>query len=234
MPRGSASRDDLSSGEFSKSRRRDPGARTRSDNRAQGVHNAASRGPAASDSDDGGTDSGSVLSLIVMLIIVAIAVLQLAQVGVLYVQNRTELDAAKAQEAQLAAQKAELEDQIQRWDDKTYVEAQARSRLGFVYSGEKPVYLINTGRDSDSEGSSSGTSQNASSTMPWYKELMYSLQKSDDESDGGSTDATIGKVLGTQASGDASGAASGSSSATASGDGTAEPGADPVNSGASD
>lgn len=167
----------------------------------------------------GDANSGSVLSFIVVLIIIAIAFLQFAQVLTLYVQNRKELDAAKSQEAQLAAQKADLEDEIQRWGDKTYVEAQARSRLGFVYSGEKPVYLINTGRDSDSDTSTASGSQKTGSTMPWYKELMYSLQKSDDTS-GNATDATIGKVLGTQSS-DASSSPSASQDASASASGDA-------------
>lgn len=167
----------------------------------------------------GDANSGSVLSFIVVLIIIAIAFLQFAQVLTLYVQNRKELDAAKSQEAQLAAQKADLEDEIQRWGDKTYVEAQARSRLGFVYSGEKPVYLINTGRDSDSDTSTASGSQKTGSTMPWYKELMYSLQKSDDTS-GNATDATIGKVLGTQSS-DASSSLSASQDASASADASA-------------
>lgn len=175
---------------------------------------SSAHGNGGGNESTGDANSGSVLSFIVVLIIIAIAFLQFAQVLTLYVQNRKELDAAKSQEAQLAAQKADLEDEIQRWGDKTYVEAQARSRLGFVYSGEKPVYLINTGRDTDSDTSTANGSQKTGSTMPWYKELMYSLQKSDDTS-GNATDATIGKVLGTQSS-DASSSPSASQDASAS------------------
>lgn len=165
-----------------------------------------------------------MLSLIITLIIFAIAGLQLAQVGVTYVQNRTQLDAAKQQEAELSAQKAELEDQISRWNDQAYVEAQARSRLGFVYSGEKPVYLINTGRDADASKSATNSTGTSNSTMPWYKELLYSLQKSD-ESTTGSTDATVGGALGTKAqSGSSSGSSASSSTDSASTDATASTG----------
>lgn len=226
--RAESSRSDTRHSNHSNSAERNTGGRSNSvwgSTRRSGANGSAgstknrdssARGNGGGNESTGDANSGSVLSFIVVLIIIAIAFLQFAQVLALYVQNRKELDAAKSQEAQLAAQKADLEDEIQRWGDKTYVEAQARSRLGFVYSGEKPVYLINTGRDSDSDTSTANGSQKTGSTMPWYKELMYSLQKSDDTS-GNATDATIGKVLGTQSS-NASSSPSASAGASASSD----------------
>lgn len=149
-------------------------------------------------------------SLIIMLIIIALAAFQLAQVAVTYVQNKAELDAARQKEAELTARKADLESDIERWNDNAYVEAQARSRLGFVYPGEKPVYLVNTGRDSTSSSGASGSSSKTE-TMPWYRELMYSLEKSD-STDSVVTDATVGGALD---SGSSSGSSSGGSSSTA-------------------
>ncbi len=221
--RGSGGRNNSVWGSTRRSGARDSAGSTST--RDSSAHGNGGRTGGANGTDNG-ANGGSVLSLIIMLIILGIALIQFLQVSIVFVQNRKELDAAKAQEAQLAAQKADLEDEIQRWGDKTYVEAQARSRLGFVYAGEKPVYLINTGRDSDSDASAANGSQKTGSSMPWYKELMYSLQKSDDES-GGSTDATIGTVLGTQSS-DASSSPSSSSSASAdaSASGNASPSSD--------
>lgn len=149
-------------------------------------------------------------SLIIMLIIIALAAFQLAQVAVTYVQNKAELDAARQKEAELTARKADLESDIERWNDNAYVEAQARSRLGFVYPGEKPVYLVNTGRDSMSSSGASGSSSKTE-TMPWYRELMYSLEKAD-STDSVVTDATVGGALD---SGSSSGSSSGGSSSTA-------------------
>ena len=40
---------------------------------------------------------------------------------------------SKREEASLIAQKQELENDIKRWDDKAYITAQARERLGFVF-----------------------------------------------------------------------------------------------------
>lgn len=39
----------------------------------------------------------------------------------------------------MVAQKRELENDIARWDDKAYVTAQARDRLGFVFPGEQAI-----------------------------------------------------------------------------------------------
>ena len=73
------------------------------------------------------------------LFIVALGTIQLASTFHTYALNLAELNGLKKQEAALVAQKRELENDIARWDDKAYVTAQARDRLGFVFPGEQAI-----------------------------------------------------------------------------------------------
>lgn len=72
------------------------------------------------------------------LFIVALGAIQLVSTFHTYALNLAELNGLKKQEASLIAQKQELENDIARWDDKAYVTAQARDRLGFVFPGSRP------------------------------------------------------------------------------------------------
>lgn len=92
--------------------------------------------------------------------------------------------------------KQELENDIKRWDDKAYVTAQARERLGFVFPGETAVHVLHpeavTGSE-DSKSDSSSSSESNKKVLPWYSELAYSFKKADepvsqskDDSSGGS------------------------------------------------
>lgn len=79
------------------------------------------------------------VAFFVALFIVALGTIQLASTFHTYALNLAELNGLKKQEAALVAQKRELENDIARWDDKAYVTAQARDRLGFVFPGEQAI-----------------------------------------------------------------------------------------------
>ena len=74
-----------------------------------------------------------------------------------------------------------MENDIKRWDDKAYITAQARERLGFVFPGEQAVRVLHpeavTGSDSESQKTEDSSSSNKKSTCHWYSELSYSLKK---------------------------------------------------------
>ena len=83
--------------------------------------------------------SAGPIAFFVALFIVALGIIQLASTFHVYALNMAELNGLKKQEAALIAQKQELENDIARWDDKAYVTAQARDRLGFVFPGEQAI-----------------------------------------------------------------------------------------------
>ncbi|WP_172143787.1 FtsB family cell division protein [Bifidobacterium panos] len=126
------------------------------------------------------------IAFFVSLFIVAVGVIQLVSTLNVYAADLSHLNSLKRQEAALIAQKQELENDISRWDDTSYVAAQARDRLGFVFPGEQSVHVLNpqavTGEEAEQQESSSGSSTQ-SKQLPWYSELSYSFKEADQEDD---------------------------------------------------
>lgn len=129
------------------------------------------------------TNAGPI-AFCVALIIIALGAIQLISTFHTYAMNLAQLESLKKQESSLTAQKHDLENDISRWDDKAYVIAQARERLGFVFEGETPIKVEHpeavTGKNTDPDDApaSKTTTQ---TTLPWYSELAYSLREADKE-----------------------------------------------------
>lgn len=158
-------------------------------------------------------NSGPV-SFFIAVIIVIIGLMQLVSTFHDYALNLSELNGLKKQEATLEAQKQDLENDIARWDDKAYVTAQARERLGFVFPGEVSVRVEHPEAVTGSTTSkSSGTSgaQNERSTLPWYKELAYAFEQADTPSKSSSSSSSSSSGHGSSGSGSGSTPSSGSS-----------------------
>ncbi len=82
----------------------------------------------------------------------------------------------------MVAQKRELENDIARWDDKAYVTAQARDRLGFVFPGEQAIRVehpeaVDRRRASRKKGRH--TTNHRKPPCRGYKELAYSFKQAD-------------------------------------------------------
>lgn len=151
-------------------------------------------------------NSGPV-SFFIAVIIVIIGLMQLVSTFHDYALNLSELNGLKKQEATLEAQKQDLENDIARWDDKAYVTAQARERLGFVFPGEVSVRVEHPEAVTGSTTSkSSGTSsaQNEQSTLPWYKELAYAFEQADTPSKSSSSSSSSSSGSGSSGSGSGS------------------------------
>jgi hypothetical protein len=88
----------------------------------------------------------------------------------------------KAQETSLKAHDAELKNDIARWNDKSYVVAQARENLGFVFPGETSIMIVNP-QAVEGSGSQSAKQNDKivslPSSLPWYSELAYSFGQAD-------------------------------------------------------
>lgn len=133
------------------------------------------------------------IAFFLSLFIVALGTIQLVSTFHTYALNLAELNGLKREEASLVAKKQELENNIKRWNDKAYVTAQARERLGFVFPDEQAVQVLHpeavTGTDTQEEDSS--TSQSTSKkVLPWYSELAYSFKKADEPIDDSSQSKT--------------------------------------------
>lgn len=116
------------------------------------------------------------------LFIIALGLIQLISTFHTYALNLSELNALKKQESALVAQKQELENNIERWNDDAYVTAQARERLGYVFPGEQAIRVEHpeavTGGEQHTQASNdAGTS--GDSKLPWYSELAYAFGQSD-------------------------------------------------------
>ena len=79
------------------------------------------------------------IAFFVSLFIIALGAIQLVSTFHTYALNLAQLNDLKNQEAALITKKQDLENDIERWNDDSYVATQARERLGFVFPGEKAV-----------------------------------------------------------------------------------------------
>ena len=115
--------------------------------------------------------SAGPIAFFVAVFIVALGSIQLASTFHTYALNMAELNGLKKQEAALIAQKQELENDIARWDDKAYVTAQARDRLGFVFPGEQAI------RVEHPEAVTGETTEDAKKTDESQKTVLLGIRK---------------------------------------------------------
>ena len=124
--------------------------------------------------------SSGPIAFFVSLFIVALGLIQLISTFQTYALNLAELNGLKRQEAALIEQKQELENDIKRWDDKAYVTAQARERLGFVFPGEQAIRVEHpeavTGQ---TENKDDDTKTSSDKVLAWYSELEYAFKQAD-------------------------------------------------------
>lgn len=115
--------------------------------------------------------SGRLLALAVVL--VAVIVLLAPSVS-RYLQQQTELEALRADIAQLQQQQADYTSELARWDDPAYVKQQARERIFLVMPGETR-YLV---KGSDGIEESTGEGSTAEPTdLPWVDSLWNSVAR---------------------------------------------------------
>lgn len=148
---------------------------------------STSRTPRAASKDKAKTKrtrsgASGPIAFFVSLFIVAVGAIQLVATFHDYALDLARLNDLKREEAALIEQKQELENDISRWDDESYVAAQARERLGFVFPGEQSVNVLNpqavTGEEPDEKNQRHNGTAN-DKTLPWYTELNYSFEKAD-------------------------------------------------------
>ncbi|MCX8643521.1 septum formation initiator family protein [Bifidobacterium sp. B4081] len=160
--------------------------------------------------------SSGPITFFVAIIIVALGLIQLVSTFHAYAINLSELNGLRNQQAQLVEHKRDLENQIRRWDDKAYVTAQARDRLGFVFPDEEAIRVLHPeavtgGKDKDQAGSR-GVRAPRKNSLPWYQEMAYSFAKADQNSAANGSKGSTGQQHGDGTSPNESAGPSGSSS----------------------
>ncbi|NEG89393.1 FtsB family cell division protein [Bifidobacterium aerophilum] len=152
------------------------------------------------------TRSSGPIVFFIALFIVALGTIQLLSTFYTYAISVSELNGLKREEASLIAQKQELENNIARWNDKAYVAAQAREKLGFVFPGEQVVHVLHpeavTGTTTDGDkNDKTSTDPSSKKALPWYSELAYSFEQADKQPE---TDTAKNTDQSKNASGDTS------------------------------
>ncbi|WP_233275894.1 septum formation initiator family protein [Isoptericola variabilis] len=126
------------------------------------------------------------MRLIVLSVVVLLALVLLLPTVRGAVQQSAEIDRLRAELARHEAERDRLELELARWEDRTYVIEQARSRLQYVFPGDKVWRTLDadtvvedidplTGRAV--EPGPVGTDPTAD--VPWYQSVWESVQVAD-------------------------------------------------------
>lgn len=116
----------------------------------------------------------------VLSVVVLLAVVLLLPTVRAVVTQQAELRELRSELSQQQDQKAELETELARWDDRSYVIEQARSRFRFVMPGDKVWRPLDTDAVQEKEPAagvvepSPGTAE--STDAPWYTSVWDSVR----------------------------------------------------------
>ena len=151
--------------------------------RNKGVEKGSSRSsfvrPAAEGSSVlsiGGLDVST--RLLVVLIVAAILSVMLVPSLYQWWQQERELAQIKTQVAQQQQQNADMQRQLDLWNDPDYISTQARERLGFVRPGETQYTVVDPGpqyQDSALAAAAASTGP----ARPWVQQLAILVGKAD-------------------------------------------------------
>jgi cell division protein FtsB len=114
---------------------------------------------------------------VVLVLVLAALVTTLAMPLREYLQQRSALGALQQQLQSGQARVESLRNQVQQWQDPAYIEAQARSRLHYVYPGEIG-YVVLTPKDV-AAAREPATQATVKPATPWYDALWSSVQQAD-------------------------------------------------------
>ncbi len=115
--------------------------------------------------------------LLVLLAVIAAIGLVLAHSLRVYFVQRAEIADLKVQIAQEQSNIADLNDQLERWNDPEYVRAIARERLGWVMPGEVGYHVLGAdGKPLDGATIDGGEDEDAGT---WWERMWGSVQVAD-------------------------------------------------------
>jgi cell division protein FtsB len=133
----------------------------------------AAEPPGAPDDADGPRPSLTGRAVILAVVVGAVVVSLVLPVRE-FLTQRAALDGLAEQADQSAARVADLQAAERRWDDPSYVAAQARERLHFVLPGE--VGYVVVGAPEAGGDPAAGADPAAPPQTPWYAKVWQSVQ----------------------------------------------------------
>lgn len=120
---------------------------------------------------------------IVLMVVAAILLLSYASSLRVYLRQERDLAVAQQQIAERTQANAQLSDEVERWKDEDFVEAQARQRLGWVVPGEVGYRVV----DANGKPMGGSVSIQSTSTVPqgehataWWDWMAGSLGAADE------------------------------------------------------
>ena len=148
-------------------------------NTRPGQRAGAGRGPAASPAP--APRARFTNRAAILLVVAAVLVVSYASSMRAYLQQREQINALKQQIATSKAKIADAEREKRRWNDPAYVEAQARSRFGWVLPGETSYQVLGangqplTGKDELTDPSSVAPAK----PKAWWSKAYSTLEAAD-------------------------------------------------------
>ncbi|GAB3817097.1 septum formation initiator family protein [Tessaracoccus terricola] len=154
-------------------------ARTRPADPSSAVSGATPASPVTPPRPIASRALGVTWRLLLLGVVVAVIAVTLAQSLRVYFVQAEQIAELRAEIEATRAEIDELEDQLARWDDPAFVEAQARERLGWVFPGEVGYRVI--GADGEPIGGDSDVFATEEETAPglWWEKMWGSVAVAD-------------------------------------------------------
>ncbi len=117
----------------------------------------------------------------VLVVVAAVLVVSYASSMRAYLQQRSDMNRLRGQIAQSQHNITELEREKRRWDDKAYVEAQARDRFGWVMPGETSYQVLDRDGKPLQQGDRLTDPDSVRGPVPdaWWQKVYGSLENAD-------------------------------------------------------
>lgn len=93
-----------------------------------------------------------------------------------WAEQRSQIAALKAEQAERTERVGELEGELNRWNDPAYIEAQARERFGWVLPGETGYKVVDETSDSTVQPPTEKSPDKSTATRPWWSTLWGSVE----------------------------------------------------------
>jgi cell division protein FtsB len=117
--------------------------------------------------------SGRWIAVATTLFVVAITLAPPVQ---RYFAQRAQINSLRAEIHDDSAALAQAQQDLAKWNDPTYVASQARSRLHFVFPGERQYAVLGiTPEQSGAQGPAAPVANQIPAGLPWYGRLLASI-----------------------------------------------------------
>lgn len=157
-------------------RRRPPSARSRARSQASTSRGTTQKGGTAATLSFGGLEV-SVRLLAVTILIALVLVMVVPSLYQWWQQDR-QYRAISEEVTQAEQDNARMREELDLWNDPTYIASQARERLGYAKPGETQYAVVDPDSDQQS-GTTSSTTANEGPALPWVMVLSTSLAEAD-------------------------------------------------------